>query len=95
MGYYNGPIITTLGSLILLIVSFVIYILAILIYRYPGNMAWEVMASHGRLYGDLLLSGPNRILEWCSAVNADDVPYSHGNVRGYLDCEMFDSKVPS
>ena len=73
LGYYNGPIVTTLGSVILVLISFFVYIITILMYRSPGNLAWEVISSHGRLYGDVLLSGPNRILEWCSAVDCDNM----------------------
>ena len=69
MGFYNGPIITTLGSVLVGVISFVIYLIVILIYRSPGNLGWEVLISHGRLYGDVLLSGPNEILKWTSVVN--------------------------
>lgn len=85
LGFYNGPIITTLGSLILVLVSFLIYIVAISIYRSPGNLAWEVITSHGRLYGDVLLSGPNRMLEWCSAVYCDNMSNSYCDVKGYVE----------
>ena len=71
IGFYNGPIITTLGSVLVGLVSFAIYLIVILIYRSQGNLGWEVLISYGRLYGDVLLSGPNEILKWSSAVNSD------------------------
>ena len=73
LGFYNGPIITTLGSLIMALISFVIYISTNLIYRSPGNMAWEVIISYGRKYGDVLLSGPDRILNWSNVVSCEDL----------------------
>ena len=81
MGYYTGPIITTLGSVLLLGISFFFYIIAIVMYRSPRSLAWEIMISHGRFGGDKLLCGPNNILRLDSP-NVDDTVSLRDDIRG-------------